>query len=224
MSSNSKTARHKIFCHRTCFVFLLPVLLNSCGVPTSSEFVQIPDENIPFELNLASTTTTSTVPLEPDANSPGSNTQDAVSEIVNEPVDLYFITNNQLVATKIQIVSPANTTQVLSALVSGPPSGDAGLGLRSAIATSLQAEISVSKGLVLFDANNFLLTGLSPIDQRLAIAQLVLTFTSRPGIGQAIFSVNGVSIAIPRGRGDLSKPGEPVSFDDYVSLLADRNG
>ena len=224
MSSNSKTARHKIICHRTCFVFLLQVLLNSCGVPTSSEFVQIPDENIPFELNLASTTTTSTVPLEPDANSPGSNTQDAVSEIVNEPVDLYFITNNQLVATKIQIVSPANTTQVLSALVSGPPSGDAGLGLRSAIATSLQAEISVSKGLVLIDANNFLLTGLSPIDQRLAIAQLVLTFTSRPGIGQAIFSVNGVSIAIPRGRGDLSKPGEPVSFDDYVSLLADRNG
>ncbi len=203
---------------------MIPVLLNSCGVTTSSEFVQIPDANIPFELNLASTTTTSTVPLESDANIPGSNTQDAVSEIVNEPVDLYFITNNQLVATKIQIVSPANTTQVLSALVSGPPSGDAGLGLRSAIATSLQAEISVSKGLVLIDANNFLLTGLSPIDQRLAIAQLVLTFTSRPGIGQAIFSVNGVSIAIPRGRGDLSKPGEPVSFDDYVSLLADRNG
>lgn len=203
---------------------MIPVLLNSCGVTTSSEFVQIPDANIPFELNLASTTTTSTVPLESDANIPGSNTQDAVSVIVNEPVDLYFITNNQLVATKIQIVSPANTTQVLSALVSGPPSGDAGLGLRSAIATSLQAEISVSKGLVLIDANNFLLTGLSPIDQRLAIAQLVLTFTSRPGIGQAIFSVNGVSIAIPRGRGDLSKPGEPVSFDDYVSLLADRNG
>ena len=224
MSSKSKSARRKIFWHRTYFVYLLQILLNSCGVPTSSEFAQIPDANIPFELNLASTTTTSTVPLGSDANIPGSNTQDAVSEIVNEPVDLYFITNNQLVATKIQIVSPANTTQVLSALISGPPSGDAGLGLRSAIATSLQAEISVSKGLVLFDANNFLLTGLSPIDQRLAIAQLVLTFTSRPGIGQAIFSVNGVSIAIPRGRGDLSKPGEPVSFDDYVSLLADRNG
>ena len=198
--------------------------MNSCGVPTSSEFVQIPDANIPFELNLTSTTTTTTMPIETDANSPGSNSLDVVSEIANETVDLYFITNGRLVATKIQIVSPATTTQVLSALVSGPPSGDAGLGLRSAIALSLQAEISISKGLVLIDANNFLLAGLSPIDQRLAIAQLVLTFTSRPGIGQAIFSVNGVSIAVPRGRGDLSKPGEPVSYDDYTSLLADRNG
>ena len=198
--------------------------MNSCGVPTSSEFVQIPDANIPFELNLTSTTTTTTMPIEADVNSPGSNSLDVVSEIANETVDLYFITNGRLVATKIQIVSPATTTQVLSALVSGPPSGDAGLGLRSAIAFSLQAEISISKGLVLIDANNFLLEGLSPIDQRLAIAQLVLTFTSRPGIGQAIFSVNGVSIAVPRGRGDLSKPGEPVSYDDYTSLLADRNG
>ena len=198
--------------------------MNSCGVPTSSEFVQIPDANIPFELSLTSTTTTTTMPIEADVNSPGSNSLDVVSEIANETVDLYFITNGRLVATKIQIVSPATTTQVLSALVSGPPSGDAGLGLRSAIALSLQAEISISKGLVLIDANNFLLEGLSPIDQRLAIAQLVLTFTSRPGIGQAIFSVNGVSIAVPRGRGDLSKPGEPVSYDDYTSLLADRNG
>ena len=198
--------------------------MNSCGVPTSSEFVQIPDANIPFELNLTSTTTTTTMPIEADVNSPGANSLDVVSEIANETVDLYFITNGRLVATKIQIVSPATTTQVLSALVSGPPSGDAGLGLRSAIASSLQAEISISKGLVLIDANNFLLAGLSPIDQRLAIAQLVLTFTSRPGIGQAIFSVNGVSIAVPRGRGDLSKPGEPVSYDDYTSLLADRNG
>jgi hypothetical protein len=77
---------------------------------------------------------------------------------------------------------------------------------------------------VRIDANNFLLAGLSPIDQRLAIAQLVLTFTSRPGIGQAIFSVNEVPIAVPRGRGDLSKPGEPVSYDDYTSLIVDRNG
>jgi len=96
--------------------------------------------------------------------------------------------------------------------------------LRSAIASSLQAKINVTKGIVVIDANNFLLAGLSPIDQRLAIAQLVLTFTSRPGIGQAKFSVNGVSIAVPRGRGDLSNPGDAVSYDDYISLLADRNG
>jgi spore germination protein GerM len=208
---------------RSVFAASLIMFTSSCGVPTSSEFVQIPEANIPFELNVASTTTTTTVPVELDASTSGSDSPNAVSEIVNETVDLYFIIANRLVATKIQIVSPATTTQVLSALVAGPPSGDAGSGLRSAIAVSLQAKIDVSKGIVMIDANNFLLAGLSPIDQRLAIAQLVLTFTSRPGIGQAKFSVNGVSIAVPRGRGDLSRPGDPVSYDDYISLLADRN-
>jgi spore germination protein GerM len=208
---------------RSVFAASLIMFTSSCGVPTSSDFVQIPEANIPFELNVTSTTTTTTVPVELDASTSGSDSPNAVPEIVNETVDLYFIIANRLVATKIQIASPATTTQVLSALVAGPPSGDAGSGLRSAIAASLQAKIDVSKGIVMIDANNFLLAGLSPIDQRLAIAQLVLTFTSRPGIGQAKFSVNGVSIAVPRGRGDLSKPGDPVSYDDYISLLADRN-
>ena len=211
------------FGRRLVLAMSLITITSTCGVPTTSEFVQIPEENIPFELNLTSTTTTTTVPIELDANTSESNSQNASSEIVNETVDLYFIIANRLVATKIQIASTATTTQVFSALVAGPPSGDTGSGLRSAIASSLQAKIDISKGIVLIDANNFLLAGLSPIDQRLAIAQLVLTFTSRPGIGQAKFSVNGVSIAVPRGRGDLSKPGDPVSYDDYTSLLADRN-
>jgi len=216
---------HSHFRPKSVLVLSLIIFTTSCGVPTSSELIQIPDANIPFELNATSTTTTTTsLPLDLEVNKSGSNSKNAVSEIVNETVDLYFIIANRLVATKIQIVSPATTTQVLSALVAGPPSGDAGSGLRSAIASSLQAKIIVTKGIVVIDANNFLLAGLSPIDQRLAIAQLVLTFTSRPGIGQAKFSVNGVSIAVPRGRGDLSKPGDAVSYDDYISLLADRNG
>lgn len=214
------------FSTRHAKIMLLSIFLTSCGVPTSSEFVQISDANIPFELNATtttSTTTTTTIVVATDGDGSSSGSKNQQSAIVNESVDLYYIINNRLVATNIKIVSPATTTQVLSALVAGPPSGDTGSGLRSAIATSLQVTINVNKGIASIDANNFLLAGLSPIDQRLAIAQLVLTITSRPGIGQAQFSVNGTPIAIPRGRGDLSKPGETVSYDDYVSLLADRN-
>lgn len=224
MSASTINGKWTRFLRRKRFVFLLSVSMTACGVPTSGEFVQIPEANIPFELNVTSTTTPTTIPTETDESGLESNSQDALTEIVNEPVDLYFIANNQLVPTKIQIASPATITQVLSALVSGPPSGDVGSGLRSAIASSLQADISISRGRAFIDANNFLLSGLSPIDQRLAIAQLVLTLTSRPGIGQAIISVNGVMIGVPRGRGDLSNPGEPVSFDDYTSLLVGRNG
>ncbi|MSY47384.1 MAG: hypothetical protein F2644_01685, partial [Actinobacteria bacterium] len=94
------------FGRRSGLTVSLLMFISSCGVPTSSEFVQIPDANIPFELNATSTTTTSTLPVEPDANRSSSNSQNTPSEIVNETVDLYFIIANRLVATKIQIVSP----------------------------------------------------------------------------------------------------------------------
>jgi len=51
-----------------------------------------------------------------------------------------------------------------------------------------------------------------------------LTFTRRPGVGQVVFSVEGEFVAVPRGRGDLAKPGTPVSFDDYSSLITSASG
>lgn len=201
------------------------ILLSSCGVPNTNEFTKIADANIPFELNATTTsssTTTST--LASDLPMPGAGTGNIPPEIINETVELYFITANRVLATKIQIASPATTSQVLAALIAGPPIGDAGLGLRSALSTALTATIDVSKGIANIDADAVLLDGLSPIDQRLAIAQLVLTFTSRPGVGQVVLSIEGSQIAIPRGRGDLAKPGTPVSFEDYSSLLIEGTG
>ena len=201
------------------------ILLSSCGVPNSNEFTKIADANIPFELNATTTSSsTTTTTLAPDLPMPGAGTGNIPPEIINETVELYFITANRVLATKIQIASPATTSQVLAALIAGPPIGDAGLGLRSALSTTLTATIDVSKGIANIDADAVLLDGLSPIDQRLAIAQLVLTFTSRPGVGQVVLSIEGSQIAIPRGRGDLAKPGTPVSFEDYSSLLIEGTG
>ena len=201
------------------------ILLSSCGVPNTNEFTKIADANIPFELNATTTSSsTTTTTLAPDLPMPGEGTGNIPPEIINETVELYFITANRVLATKIQIASPATTSQVLAALIAGPPIGDAGLGLRSALSTALTATIDVSKGIANIDADAVLLDGLSPIDQRLAIAQLVLTFTSRPGVGQVVLSIEGSQIAIPRGRGDLAKPGTPVSFEDYSSLLIEGTG
>ena len=201
------------------------ILLSSCGVPSTNEFTKIADANIPFELNATTTSSsTTTTTLAPDLPMPGEGTGNIPPEIINETVELYFITANRVLATKIQIASPATTSQVLAALIAGPPIGDAGLGLRSALSTALTATIDVSKGIANIDADAVLLDGLSPIDQRLAIAQLVLTFTSRPGVGQVVLSIEGSQIAIPRGRGDLAKPGTPVSFEDYSSLLIAGTG
>ena len=205
---------------RANFIFVVAFAASSCGVPSSSKFVAISDSDVPFELNVtttSTTTTSTTIAQQPDKSKTDGSEQ--LLENINETVDLYFISNNRVLATRIQIASPATTSQVLAALVAGPPSGDAGLGLRSALSPQLNATIQIAKGIATIDSTGFILAGLSPVDQRLAIAQLVLTFTRRPGIGQVIFSVNGVQIAVPRGKGDLVKPGVPVSFDDYFVLL-----
>lgn len=189
----------------------------SCGVPRSSKVVEISKAELPTELNQQPTTTTTTTTVAEDASA--KETQQPASEVLSEPVELYYISDDRLVATTQSIVSPATISQVLAALIAGPPTGDNGLGLRSALPIDLNAEIGISKGVAQINTTAEFLTELSPIDQRLAIAQLVLTFTRRPGVGQVIFTVDGQNVAVPRGRGDLAKPGTTVSFDDYSSLI-----
>ena len=199
------------------FAVLLVVSIAGCGVPRASKIIEISASELPQELNQQPTTTTTSTTVAADASV--KEIQQPTSEVLSEPVELYYISDGRLVATTQSIVSPATISQVLAALLAGPPTGDNGLGLRSALPNELNAEINVSKGVAQINTIAELLTELSPIDQRLAIAQLVLTFTRRPGVGQVIFTVDGQNVAVPRGRGDLAKPGATVSFDDYSSLL-----
>jgi len=196
---------------------LLVLTITSCGVPREGEVIAIPMSELPLELNQQPTTTTTSTTVAENASAKES--QQPASEVLSEPVELYYISDDRLVATTQSIVSPATTSQVLAALIAGPPIGDNGRGLRSALPNNLNAEIEISKGVAQINTTSEFLNGLSPIDQRLAIAQLVLTFTRRPGVGQVTFTVDGQSVAVPRGRGDLAKPGSTVSFDDYSSLI-----
>ena len=200
----------------------LTASIASCGVPRASEVMQLPQSELPTELNQQPTTTTTSTTVAEDASA--KETQQPSAEVLSEPVELYYISDDRLLATTQSIVSPATISQVLAALVAGPPSGDNGLGLRSALPISLNAEIDISKGVAQINTTAEFLTSLSPIDQRLAIAQLVLTFTRRPGVGQVIFTVDDQEVAVPRGRGDLAKPGTTVSFDDYSSLIVAFDG
>lgn len=196
---------------------LLVLSISSCGVPRTSKVIEISSAELPLELNQLPTTTTTTTTI--DENASAKETQQPSAEVLSEPVELYYISDDRLVATTQSIVSPATISQVLAALIAGPPTGNNGLGLRSALPTDLNAEIDISKGVAQINTTAEFLTELSPIDQRLAIAQLVLTFTRRPGVGQVIFTVDDQNVAVPRGRGDLAKPGSTVSFDDYSSLI-----
>lgn len=197
-------------------------LIAGCSVPASSGFEGIPASEIPFDLNAPSTTavattTTTTTTLDPNQTS-------SVPEVVSEIVDLYFLSSNNVVKTQRNITSPATATQTLASLIAGPPNDGTSVGLRSALPRLFTATVEVVRGIATLNAASSFLDNLSPGDQKLAIAQIVLTLTSRPGIGQVLFSVDGIPIAVPRGRGDLAPAGQSVSFDDYTNLIVQSAG
>jgi spore germination protein GerM len=189
------------------------VTLSACAVSSSGEFERISTADIPFGLaSPVSTTTTSTTTTTVIGTDP-------VSDVVEQPVDLYFVLSSSVIRVQRNVASPATAAQVLALLAEGPANDPLYAGLRSALPTDFRAEVRVTRGVALVDATRTFLTALQPADQRLAVAQIVLTLTSRPGVGQVIFRVDGEAIAVPRGRGDIVDPGTPVTFDDYANLV-----
>jgi len=193
------------------------VILASCGVPSNGSYQKVASGNIPFGLNEPQTTvpeTTSTIAT--------ATLGDTTPVAVSEPIDLFFISNSKIIKVQRNVASPATPSQSLSSLVEGPSSSPEYVGLRSAIPTTFTANVDVIRGVAKVDASRTFLDSLSGLDQKLAIAQIVLTLTSRPGVGQVLFSVDGKLISVPRGRGDSVASGVPVTFDDYSVLISQQ--
>jgi len=199
-------------------LFLPLLIVSACGVPEEGRFVALDSSEIPAALvATTSISPTSTLPTEIEV------TTTTVTEILYDNVEFYFVSANRVVRSERLIVSPATPTQVLDTLLSGLDVGTESTGLRSALPRGLAATIEVRRGVARIAATSPFLSELEPLDQRLAIAQIVLTMTRRPGIGQVIFNVDGQDIQVPRGGGDLTAPGATVTYDDYLTVLSARD-
>ena len=207
MSANSmtKALRHSIW---------LVAVLTSCAVPSSGSYQKVSSADIPFGLDAPQTTIPQTTTTVPDSTS-----TESLPIAVSEPIDLFFISNSRIIKVQRNVASPANPSQALSSLVEGPSTSPEFVGLRTALPTTFTAKVDVTRGVAQVDATRAFLNSLSGLDQKLAIAQIVLTLTSRPGVGQVLFSVEGKFISVPRGRGDSVASGIAVTFDDYASLV-----
>ena len=189
----------------------LCVLLASCAVPKSGSVNEVDPQDIPFGLNSPETTapsTTTTVVV-----------QTTVAGTAYEKADLFFVESASLIRVQIEIPSPPNLQGVFAALISGLPS-PAPSKAKTLLPTAFTANIDVEGGVANVNSKIGYLDSIKPNEQRLAIAQIVLTLTSQPGIGQVTFSVGGKPIGVPRGRGDIAGAGTPVTFDDYKMLIA----
>ena len=189
-----------------------------CGVPEEGRFVALERSEIPEVLVATSIPAPTTT-----AASDSAVVTTTVAEILYDNVELYFVSANRVVRSERLIVSPATPTQVLDTLLAGLDSATESAGLRSALPRGLTATIEVRRGVARISSTSPFLSELEPLDQRLAIAQIVLTLTRRPGIGQVLFNVDGSDIPVPRGAGDLTAAGAAVTFDDYLSVLSTRD-
>ncbi|MEY4361866.1 MAG: putative Lipoprotein GerMN domain [Actinomycetota bacterium] len=196
----------------------LLVAFSACGVPGGSSSRPIDPDAVPPALN--ATTTTLDPSLEPTTTTIATDQSSEPSTTVPvEPVALFYVAGNQVVAIPRLLLSPAAPPQVLAALAEGLPTGDEAAGLRNAIPRGLMASVSVERGIATVDLPPTFSVDVQGSDQRLAIAQIVLTLTRRAGIGQVIFTSDRAPLAVPRGRGDLTSPGGLVACDDYDNLL-----
>ena len=204
-------------------IALLSIVLvtSSCSIPGDGSVKQIDPDQIPYELNATTTSpppttvpaTTTTAPVVESTTSTISST------IPVEVVRLFFVAGAQIVPIDRLLLSPAAAPQVLAALSEGPPEGDAAAGLRSALPVGFVAEVSVERGIATVELPGTFITDLPGGEQRLAVAQIVLTLTRQAGVGQVRFTSDYEPQSVPRGRGDLSSPGATVACDDYANLL-----
>jgi hypothetical protein len=203
-----------------CAVLVAAIV--GCGIPATGDVSKIPENHIGALDDTLPTTTTTTPPttIEPTTTTIPLLT---TTTIATEDVTLYFISGGILRAFTSVLAKGASAYEVLVALQKGPPPGDLGGGLRTAVPTKEEAVLPVTdngSGVATVDLPMNFFDFVKPEDQPLAIGQIVLSLTDNVRrIGQVVFTKGGTPIGVPRGAGDFSQPGQPLPPRDYLVLL-----
>ncbi len=188
-------------------IALLP-LLAACGVATQSEAQRLPTA-------LVTPTRAGAQPI------PYGQRQ--------QRLILWFVKDRSLVPEFSDLARDAGARSVIDALVKGPTTGDAIDGYRT-----LAADPVTGEGLVRVDSqgpgshqlirvqlsSNF--ASLASSEQVLLLGQVVLSL-SDAGYGSVQFAdTNNADVAVPLQNGSLQS--NPVTLDDYRSLILGKNG
>jgi hypothetical protein len=198
----------------------LAAVVASCGVPTGDDsFAVIAPEEDPFDLDETSTTTstttttTTTLPVTPDTVAP-------TTTIVRlEPAEFYFLTpRGRLQPVVVDLPPPFAADQIADILEDGPPPDVA---LESLVADGLIVGSSESRSVLTVDLDADTFARIPSSQQTEAIGQIVMTMiTSLRRVGLVNFTIDDEPISVKKGNSLLSDVGEPLSYDDYVILLA----
>lgn len=176
--------------------------LTGCGVPGEERAQVIAADDLPFGLGDEDGSTTSVAPsgmFEPAGT---------------ETVSLYFPSGNNFVEVSRALPAPLVLADIVEALAAEPTETD--IAYRSAVGPDDVLGVSVRAGVAIVELDKSF-RELPNSEQRVAVAQLVLSLTARPGIGQIDFVIAGEPVQVPRADGTLDKAS--VSRDDFIELV-----
>lgn len=197
----------------TLLATALALTVVACGVVEDGKVERI-DPQFGLDDTLPSTTspTTTTLPLQTTTS--GVEPTTTVPEVQVEQVQLYFVDSGRLRPVFQPLAFPASLPQVIFALQQGPPPDQ---GLRTILpGTEVQILVSANgTGVASVTLPDDFFDSIEGNEQRLVSAQLVLTLTNRPGVGQVTFNI---PVLLPNGGVRIA--GQPLTFSDYATYMS----
>ncbi|MET1000234.1 MAG: GerMN domain-containing protein [Acidimicrobiia bacterium] len=189
---------------RVAAIAVALISVSACGIPTDEDARRIDPEEIPPGLLDVSAPTTVAGALDPLGTT--------------EVVAVYLIRDGALAPSLAEIRRGASLNDVIELIRVAPSEELAEEGFRSALVSDVPVvqSISLARGVADIDLGPAFLE-LPSNDQVLALGQLVLTATARPGVGQVRFTLEGLPVQVPTADGTIAS--DTLSRDDYLALL-----
>lgn len=188
-----------------------PVLLalalaavTACGIPQDAEPTTTPGGVV-----MPAVAPSNAAPADPADPSPA------------EPNLAVFLVRADHLEKIVRGASEDDLTRTLSVLLAGPTEAELMAGLRTAIGPETELRSAHLEGDTAVVDLSAAFVEIGGQEQILAVAQIVLTATTVPGVGRVRFLLEGQAVEIPRADGTLTS--ESLGAADYEVLLAGRD-
>ena len=186
-------------------VALVVALLTACGIPQDQE----------------PTTTPGGVVMPAVAPSNAAPPDGPADPSPAEPALAVFLVRADQLEEVVRGAPGGDLTRTLGVLLAGPTEAELMSGLRTAISPETELRSARREGDTAVVDLSAAFVEVGGQEQILAVAQVVLTATTVPGVSRVRFLLEGEAVEIPRADGTLSS--ESLGAADYEGLLAGRD-
>ncbi len=174
-------------------------LIAGCGIGAESRAELLKRQAVPFGL-LA----------------PASSSTSAPSGKTPSLVTIYLQAGTRLVPASRQVPIPVTIDEALNELSHGPTAEESTFGIGSPVAAATPLDLKGEKDGVVSISVSPAFANMGGQDQIVAVAQIVFTVSSFPGVTGVLLLVGKQATQVPTGSGSLVQ--RPLTRSDYADL------